>query len=323
MVRPIRNVCVMICIAPICIALSSTTRASNEVTDFVVPAGSRPHDVAPAPDGGTVYFTAQHSGQLGILDPASGRVDVVSLGPGVAPHGVIVGPDGGVWITDGGRNAIVRVDPANHEVRRWPLPADAADANLNTATFDRRGRVWFTGQAGYYGRLDPASGQMSVWKAPRGPGPYGICTTPSGDVYFASLAGNYIAKVDLDTGTATVLEPPVREQGARRVWSDSRGRVWVSFWNTGQVAVYDPRSSAWREWPLPGSAHAYAVWVDPADRVWLSDWSTGSLVRFDPATETFATPAAQAPGVRQIMGRRGEVWAPESAGDRLLRIANH
>jgi len=317
--RPIRNVCVMISIS---FALTCGARASNEVTSFAVPAGSHPHDVAPVPGQGPVYFTAQRSGQLGILDPVSGRVDVVSLGPGSAPHGVIVGPDGGAWITDGGRNAIVRVDPASHEVRRWPLPADAADANLNTATFDRHGRIWFTGQAGYYGRLDPTSGRMNVWKAPRGPGPYGICTTPGGDVYFASLAGSYIAKVDLDSGTATVIEPPVPQQGARRVWSDSHGRVWVSFWNTGQVAVYDPRSSVWREWPLPGTAHAYAVWVDPADRIWLSDWSTGSIVRFDPANETFATTAAPAPAVRQMMGRRGEVWAPESASDRLLRIAN-
>ena len=28
-----------------------------------------------------------------------------------APHGVIVGPDGAPWITDGGLNAMVRVDP--------------------------------------------------------------------------------------------------------------------------------------------------------------------------------------------------------------------
>ena len=136
-------------------------------TRFDVPAGSHPHDVAPAPDGGPVYFTAQRSGHLGILDPATGRVDLVSLGPGSAPHGVIVGPDAAAWVTDGGLNAIVRVDPSTRQVRRWPLPADASDANLNTATFDRRGRLWFTGQAGYYGRLDPGTGDMRVWRAPR------------------------------------------------------------------------------------------------------------------------------------------------------------
>ena len=47
---------------------------------------------------------------------------------------------------------------------------------------------WFTGQNGIYGRLDPKSGAMQVWDAPRGRGPYGITTTPDGAVYpFARL----------------------------------------------------------------------------------------------------------------------------------------
>jgi virginiamycin B lyase len=312
----------VVLLSSLLIAGWSVSNARADAARFDVPEGSGPHDVAPAPGGGPVYFTAQRSGQLGILDPATGHVDLVSLGASSAPHGVITGPDGAAWITDGGQNAILRVEPSSHQVRRWPLPADAPDANLNTATFDRRGRIWFTGQAGYYGRLDPHSGEMKVWKAPRGAGPYGICTTPGGDVYFASLAGSFIARVDLDSGAATVIEPPTPRQGARRVWSDSHGRVWVSFWNTGQVAAYDPSSSSWHEWTLPGAAHAYAVWVDSSDQVWLSDWSSNAIVRFDPITERFATFGAEgsATGVRQIMGRTGEVWGAESARDRIVRL---
>jgi streptogramin lyase len=37
-------------------------------------------------------------------------------------------------------------------VRRHPLPPERAGANLNTATFDRQGRLWFTGQSGVDGR---------------------------------------------------------------------------------------------------------------------------------------------------------------------------
>jgi len=107
----------------------------------------------------------------------------------------------------------VRVDPKTREVRRWPLPEDAANANLNTATFDQRGHIWFTGQNGFYGRLDPATDDMKVWKAPRGRGPYGITTAPSGEVYYASLAGNHIARIDVETGEATVIEPPTPAQG--------------------------------------------------------------------------------------------------------------
>jgi virginiamycin B lyase len=298
-------------------------QSSAQPTYFPVARGAHPHDVAASPQaGGAVYYTAQATGKLGMLDPATGRVEEIPLGEGSAPHGVIVGPDNAPWITDGGQNAIVRVDPQTRDVRRWPLPASASNANLNTLTFDARGRVWFTGQRGFYGRVDPASGDMRVWRAPRGAGPYGITTTPSGDVYYASLAGNHIARIDVETGEATVIEPPTHDQGARRVWSDSKGNVWVSYWNTGQVGRYDPQARSWREWKLPGNAHAYSVWVDPDDRVWLTDWAANAIVRFDPTTDRFTSYPSDRDhaNVRQMQGRAGEAWAAESGTDRLVRI---
>ena len=292
------------------------------VDTFDLPAGSRPHDVAPAVDGG-VWFTAQGAGYLGHLDPRTGRVTQVPLGDGSAPHGVIVGPDDAAWVTDGGLNAIVRVDAASRAVRRFALPADRAGANLNTAAFDRSGMLWFTGQSGIYGRLDPRTGRMSVYDAPRGRGPYGIATTPSGDVYYASLAGSYVGRINPSTGAASVLDPPTRGQGARRVWPDSRGRVWVSEWNAGRLGMFDPAAGRWQEWRLPGdSPRAYAVYVDDRDHVWVSDFGANTLVRFDPATERFTTVAL--PGgradVRQILGRPGEVWGAASAQNRLLVV---
>lgn len=217
----------------------------------------------------------------------------------------------------------MRVDPKTREVRRWPLPEDAAIANLNTATFDQRGRIWFTGQNGFYGRLDPATDDMKVWKAPRGRGPYGITTTPSGEVYYASLAGNHIARIDVETGEATVIEPPTPAQGARRVWSDSRGRIWVSYWNTGQVGMYDPATRAWREWKLPGGKpHAYSVWVDDQDKVWLTEWSANAIVKFDPVTQKFESFPSNRENaiVRQMLGRAGEAWGAESGVDRLVMV---
>jgi virginiamycin B lyase len=294
---------------------------AGSVEEYDVPAGSHPHDVAVAGDG-TVWYTAQGSGELGRLSPGSGRVDEVALGDGSRPHGVIVGPDGAPWITDGGLNAIVRVDPSTSVVQTFPLPTDE-DANLNTAVFDREGTLWFTGQAGIYGRLDPASGAIELFDAPGGQGPYGIAAMPDGGVYYASLAGSYLADVDATTGEVSVIEPPTGDQGTRRVWADSRGRLWTSQWNAGQVAVYDPAAERWQEWRLPGdSPEAYAVYVDDQDRVWLSDFGANTLVRFDPASEEFTSyPLPSDPGeVRQLHGRPGEVWGAESAADKLVVV---
>ena len=158
----------------------------SAIQEYPVPAGSHPHDVAPAADG-TVWYTSQHTGELGLLEPKTGETHHIPLGSGSSPHGVIVGPDGAPWITDSGLNAIVRVDPQTEDVQVFSLPSGSENANLNTAAFDPDGVLWFTGQNGIYGRLEPVTGSMQVFSAPRGRGPYGITTTPDGSVYYASL----------------------------------------------------------------------------------------------------------------------------------------
>ncbi len=105
------------------------------------------------------------------------------------------------------------------------------------------------------------------------------------------------------------------------MWPDSQSRIWVSEWNVGQVALYDPVAEVWQERRLPGSRpQAYAVFVDDADLVWLSDWASNSLVLFDPASEefqNFTLPSSPA-DVRQILGRPGEIWAAESGVNKLV-----
>jgi len=294
--------------------------APAALREYPVPPGSHPHDVAPASDGG-VWYTAQTAGALGRLDPSTGKILQIKLGEGSAPHGVIVGPDGAPWITDGGLNAIVRVSPANEEIRRFPLPAGRGSVNLNTPAFDHEGTLWFTGQSGVYGRVTPSTGRVEVWDAPRGRGAYGMTVTPHGAIYFASLASSYVGRIDIKTGAATALQPPTANQGARRVWSDSRGRIWVSEWNAGNLALYDPGTNQWKEWRLPGQRPMpYAVYVDEQDMVWLSDWGANALVRFDPARQTFEAFPFPTEGatVRQILGRPGEVWGAESGVDKLV-----
>jgi virginiamycin B lyase len=301
---------------------ATAVHAEVRTQTYDVPARSGPHDVAPSPEAnGPVWYTAQRQGALGKLDPVSGRVEQIPLGPNSAPHGVIVGPDGAPWITDGGLNAIVRVDPKTHEVRAFPLPEARGYVNLNTAAFDGAGRLWFTGQNGVYGRVDPKSGAMQIWDAPRGRGAYGITATPDGQIYYASLAGSHIARIDLTSGAATVIEPPTADQGARRVWSDSKGNIWVSEWNSGQVSRFDPKANSWQAWKLPGDRpRTYAVYVDENDIVWLSDFGANAMVRFDPETQKFESFPSDRSGanIRQILGRKGEVWAPESGADRIV-----
>jgi virginiamycin B lyase len=307
--------------APALLRNARADEAPFRVKYFPVPEASRSRDVTPCSDGTTMWFNCQGNGKLGRLDPRDGSYRLTDLGPGSAPHGVIVGPDGAAWVTDGGQNAIVRVDN-DHKVTVFKLPIKDY-TNLNTGVFDKTGIYWFTGQSGYHGRLDPKSGDIAVFKSPGGHGSYGMTVTPQGDVWYASLAGSHIARVDLKTGNARMVEPVTPSQGARRVWSDSKGRIWVSEWNSGNVSMHDPANGSWRAWRLPGQRpRTYSVYVDDKDKVWLTDFGANAIVRFDPATEKFHAFPSDKPNanVRQMDGRPGQAWGGESGTNRLVMI---
>ncbi len=140
------------------------------------------------------------------------------------------------------------------------------------------------------------------------------------------MAGSFIAHLDHQTGESRIVEPPTPRQGARRVWSDSKGSIWVSEWSSGNVSMHDPAlgtgANSWKTYKAPGAdPHVYAVYVDHKDIVWASEWSNNAMLRFDPGSEKFeAIPPCPAP-----MPRCGRSWAgPGRSGclrvGRSLRI---
>jgi virginiamycin B lyase len=303
-------------------AIETREHNGSRIRTYNVRPGSGSRDVACNADG-TVWFCGQRDGTLNLLDPRDGGLKVVALGQGAAPHGVVIGPDGAAWVTEGGQNSIARVDPKDHKVQLWKLNGGPSYANLNTLVFDKQGTLWFTGQGGVIGRFEPKTEKMQVWDAPRGNGPYGIALTPQGTVWYVSLAGNYLAEIDRTSGTPRIVEPPTPQQGARRVWSDSQGRLWISEWNSGNVSMHDPKDGSWKKWKLPGERpRCYSVYVDDRDGVWLTDFAANAIVRFDAKSETFVSFPSDKSGanVRQMAGRPGEAWGGESGTNRMVVI---
>ena len=237
---------------------------------------------------------------------------------------MIAGPDGAAWITESGQNAIARVDPKSREVKLFALPKGFEKANLNTATFDksrhalvhrpeRRLRPCRSGERQGRG-LEGAEGLRALRHHHHArPARSG---TPRS-------RGDYIARIDTATGAATVVDPPKPGVGPRRIWSDSKGLLWVSFWHAGELARYDPGAKTWKTYALPKSkSGCYSVYVDDKDKVWVTDFVANAILRFDPATEKFESFPSNKRGaaVRQMLGRAGEVWGAESGTDRLVVV---
>ena len=121
-----------------------------------------------------------------------------------------------------------------------------------------------------------------------------------------------------------MVEPVTPNQGARRVWSDSKGRIWVSEWNSGNVSMHDPADGSWRTWRLPGQRpRTYSVYVDDKDKVWLTDFGAQrhrALRSGDREVQRIPERQAErqrAPDGRQARARPG---AAKSGTNRLVMI---
>jgi virginiamycin B lyase len=60
----------------------NNSSSNHMLQEFLLPTGSHPHDVAPSADGRTIWYTAQVLGQLGQLDPKTGKTHSIALGKG-------------------------------------------------------------------------------------------------------------------------------------------------------------------------------------------------------------------------------------------------
>ena len=203
--------------------------------------------------------------------PADRALRGVPLGCGLRParghRRAGTGPPGSPM----GPNAIVRVDDPSLRVRRFPLPGGRASRQPQHRHLRSQGaslvhrpgrRLWPARPARRGGCACSTRRADLAPTASDDPGGRGLVPLarrqPRG-------AGRRPSE------QRPVVEPPTAGQGARRVWSDSQGRLWISEWNSGQVARYDPPTHRWREWRLPGDdPQPYAVYVDDADLVWLT-----------------------------------------------------
>ena len=97
----------------------------------------------------------------------------------------------------------------------------------------------------------------------------------------------------------------------------------ASGYRGNSLNFYDPARKRWREWRVPGAnPMVYSVYVDERDAVWLTDFGANALWRFEPGTQRFTKVELPTPdaAVRQMLGRRGEVWGAASGTDKLVVV---
>jgi virginiamycin B lyase len=290
----------------------------------VIPLGGSTLPQGIAAVGGaepTVWFAAGHRAAIGEIDVASRSVGYIALGHGAKPRGLARCPNGRIYALDPALNVIHEVTPATEEVVRHPMP-EGQIADLLGAVCTSGNIVVFTGYNGWIGKLDTATGQVTLIESTTGRGPAQMALGPSGQVWFASYATSQIMRLDLASLRQDAFPMPKGVTGPKGLAIDAGGRVWVSAFRSGRVARFDPRRKMWDAWALGEGSKPHAVALDPAGNVLVSDVGRDMLLRFDPATGSASVAARLSDrGQARAMSRLGDqLWLTETAADRVVMV---
>ncbi len=228
-----------------------------------------PHSVELGNDG-NMWFTLCVSGEMAKFDVKTKEYTITSsaVAPrprGAYPHSLRINPEdpeGLVWYTDAGANAVFSLHPETLEVTQYELLE--FDQVVGGGKGEARGRT-----------------------------PYGIDFSPlDGTIWYSKLNGNRIGRIDptVEGGDIKEWDPPFR--GPRRLHVAKDGIVWVPGWGSGVFGSFDPKTEEWEVFDIPPSSIdqlPYALNVGPKGKIWICGTGDDTINRFDPETKDYVT----------------------------------
>jgi virginiamycin B lyase len=148
---------------------------TGEARIFMTGEAADPHTMVF--DGqGNIWFTSQQSNRVGRIDMSTGEyVLVTPYETPARPYGIVMDDDGYPWVSLFNTNSVVRIDPETLELTHFRKATEESRSRRIEVTSD--GYVWYVDEPrGYFGRIDPSSGDVQEYPMPGGDGarPYAL-----------------------------------------------------------------------------------------------------------------------------------------------------
>jgi class 3 adenylate cyclase/DNA-binding beta-propeller fold protein YncE len=297
------------------------------------------------------------------LDPGSGTVKAFialgdpqpppplnpggSLFPGPGPRSVATG-EGSIWVTNGGSDSVLRVDPISGHARVIPVSGGPVDV-----TVGQRG-VWVVSAHGDLTRIDPGTNETTTTDISDGaPIPMDVAVDDD-SVYVASLECQCVppnprlAKVDASSGSVAVISAPAAAEGLAVVVLD--GSLWITagseVWQVdpatgkvlkrvgielspGELVADQDGSSIWVSAAGSGRQVGWAIEIDASTGqiinrqpvgccpgaiavgegyIWVTNSRDGTIERISEVSGDVASPITVGRGVDGIAVGQGGIW---------------
>ena len=183
----------------------------------------------------------------------------------------------------------------------------------HTVQLDHKGRPWFSGNKnGTVGRIDPATGQTTVYKMPDPKSdPHTLAFNKDGILFFSFQASNLIGRLNPDTGDLKVVSAPNPKSQPYDVKIDADGTVWVSCNARGCLLKVDPVTMEVTEIPFPLGGSTRRFDIAPDGMIWFNNSNRGGIGRLQPEDRRVQGVAvAVGPALASVRRRRG--WTAPS-----------
>lgn len=253
-----------------------TDTTQSSLTEYPLPAGSRPLNVA-VDAAGAAWFTENGRNRIGRIDGATGLLhEFVISTTDVAPLDLVVAPNGAVWFTENGADRFGRLivhTPTEYEVAEFFV--GLSGAGPTGVLVENNDKIWAA--LSHSNKL--ACLQSSVPRVTRTPAlypppayPFRLAIAPGGQrMWFTELEGNNISLYMLTTQEFGLrYAVPTGDSRPYDLDVDSTGAVWFSEQRGGKIGrLVLTTTAAFAEFnvPVPG-ARVQGITVDSQDIVW-------------------------------------------------------
>ncbi len=276
----------------------ASTRAI--VTEYDLPRPTiEPHDILVDKDG-NVWYSDFGEMFIGKFDPKTLKLTeypIKTFKPN-APVGLLsieYDHSGKIWFDTMYQGSLGCLDPKTGEISYYPLPPqwndDRVQLNFTGLHYEVDGKVWTKSvgtqdifrvdlKTGQWEKFHPTDQLPGVQHA----GIYQVMADSHNNLWMAEFTEGHLGKIDAKTGQVTWYATPTPHARARRMEIDANDHIIFTEYRGNKVAVFDPKTEQFTEYPLPPGTYPYRANFDKNGEIWASTMSTDRVVRMNPKT---------------------------------------
>ena len=200
---------------------------------------------------GRMYWAEINGGQLGELDPATGKQIRHFTPERGAMLQVATDQSDNIWfgMVKGGHMG--KLDAKTRRVYEWPTPTP--DNGIYGLAVDPQGNVWGAGwQKGIATKFDPKTETYTEYMIPNSWGQLRrIGVDSKGIVWFSEYNVGRLGSLDPATGKISEFQLPTRGANPYDVWPDQQDNIWMGDQPQSSLVKFDRNTKKFTYYPEP------------------------------------------------------------------------